>query len=118
MAGEWVVIADNGAAAGSGGGMLGLLGPFLIFGVMIFFIFRAQRKETKRREEMISSIKSGDKVLAGGIYGIVAQVKDKSFIVKIAEGVKIEVSKAGVTLVPPDDTAAPAKTAEDAKENK
>ena len=76
------------------------LGPIVIFMVMIFFLFRSQQKENKRKQEMIKSIKSGDKVItAGGIHGVVANVKENTFIVKIADNVKIEVNKSGVISV-------------------
>ena len=46
---------------------------------------------------MISKLKNGDKVItSSGIYGIVAGVKDKTFILKIADQVKIEVTKSSV----------------------
>ena len=39
----------------------------------------------------LKNLKTGDKVLMNnGIYGIIANVKEKSFIVKIADNVKIE----------------------------
>ena len=37
--------------------------------------------------------------MSSGIYGIIANVKEKSFIVKIADNVKIEVLKSAVTTV-------------------
>lgn len=71
--------------------------PVAIFGVMIFFLFRAQKKEKDQRQQMINAIKTGDKVVtAGGIHGVVTSVKDKTLMVKIADNVKIEVSKGGV----------------------
>jgi len=80
--------------------MMGLLGPIAIFAVMIFFLFRSQQKEAKRKREMVESVKTGDKIItAGGIHGVVANVKETTFIVKIADNVKIEVSKSGVTSV-------------------
>ena len=76
------------------------LGPIVIFMVMIFFLFRSQQKEAKRKREMVNGIKSGDKIItAGGIHGIVANVKENTFIVKIADNVKIEVNKSGVVSV-------------------
>ncbi|HBC87215.1 MAG TPA: preprotein translocase subunit YajC [Lentisphaeria bacterium] len=76
------------------------MGPILIFVVMIFFLFRSQQKENKRRQEMLTKIKTGDKVVtSGGIHGIVSNVKEHTFIVKIADNVKIEVNKSGVSAV-------------------
>jgi len=80
--------------------LLVTLGPITIFVVMIFFLFRSQHKENKRKQEMISNIKTGDKVITGGgIHGIIANVKEHTFIVKIADNVKIEVNKTGVSSV-------------------
>ncbi|OGV49981.1 MAG: preprotein translocase subunit YajC [Lentisphaerae bacterium GWF2_52_8] len=96
-------LAQSAAPAAEPNGMnsmVGFFGPLLIIGVMIFFMFRSQRKEAKKREEMLSTIKTGDKVLtAGGIYGVVSNVKDKGFVIKIADNVKIEVIKTGVSAV-------------------
>jgi preprotein translocase subunit YajC len=38
-------------------------------------------------------------VTAGGIYGEIAGVKDNSFMLKISDNVKVEVSKTGVSTV-------------------
>ena len=76
------------------------IGPIIIIMVMIFLLFRSQQKGTKKRQEMITKIKTGDKVVtSGGIHGIVSNVKENTFIVKIADNVKIEVNKTGVSTV-------------------
>jgi preprotein translocase subunit YajC len=55
------------------------------------------RKKQKKLEMMIGALKNGDRVItSSGIYGTVAGVKEKSFILKIAEQVKIEISKNAV----------------------
>lgn len=88
------------AAGQQGNPTIFLVGYVAIFGVMIFFFFRAQKKEAKKRQKMIEEVKTGDRVITtGGIYGIISNVKEKSFMVKIADNVKVEVSKAGVTGV-------------------
>jgi preprotein translocase subunit YajC len=57
-------------------------------------------KRQKETEKLISSIKTGDRVLAaGGIYGTVANLKEKIVILKIADNVKIEVSLSSITSV-------------------
>ncbi|QSH40993.1 preprotein translocase subunit YajC [Lentisphaerota bacterium ZTH] len=81
-----------------GGGWLPLLGPIIVFGVMIFFMIRSQKKQAAKRQQMLDHIKKGDRVVAaGGIHGNIVEVKDKTFIVQIAENVKVEVSKGGVS---------------------
>jgi len=87
-------------SGGQGGGTLGFLLPMvLIFAIMYFLIFRPQAKKQKQQQAMIEAIKKGDKVVtAGGIYGTVAGIKEKekTLIVKIAENVKIEVTKSSI----------------------
>jgi preprotein translocase subunit YajC len=57
-------------------------------------------KKQKETEKLISSIKTGDRVLAaGGIYGTVANLKEQIVILKIADNVKIEVSRSSITSV-------------------
>jgi preprotein translocase subunit YajC len=75
--------------------MLSLFAPILIIGVIFYLlIFMPMRKKQKRLEALIAALRNGDKVITNsGIYGVVAGVKDKTFILKIAEQVKIEVAK-------------------------
>jgi preprotein translocase subunit YajC len=73
--------------------------PILIIGVIFYLlIFMPMRKRQKKMEAMIAALKNGDKVItSSGIYGVVAGVKEKTFIIKIADQVKIEVTKSAVT---------------------
>ncbi len=81
--------------------------PLLIV-VVIFYllIFMPMKKRQKKVEQMIAALKNGDKVITGsGIYGVIAGVKDKTFILKISDQVKIEVAKSAVSgLQGPDET--------------
>jgi preprotein translocase subunit YajC len=88
------------AAEKGNGGFLPLLGPIIIFGVMIFFMIRSQKKQAQKRQQMLERIKKGDQVVtAGGIYAKVIEVKDKTFVVEIADKVNVEISKSGVNGV-------------------
>ena len=81
--------------------------PILIVGVIFYLlIFMPMRKRQKKVEAMIAAIKNGDRVItSSGIYGVVAGVKDKTFILKIADQVKIEVTKNAVAgLQGPEET--------------
>jgi preprotein translocase subunit YajC len=81
------------------GQMIQMIGMFVILGAMFYFLMiRPQQKQRKEHENMMKNIKSGDKILlSSGILGIVANVKEKTFIIKIAENVKVEVIKSAVT---------------------
>ncbi len=72
--------------------------PIVIIGVIFYLlIFMPMRKKQKKVEAMIAALKNGDRVItSSGIYGVIAGVKDRTFIVKIADQVKIEISKSAV----------------------
>lgn len=59
-----------------GGGIAGLLLPFVaIFVLFYFLLIRPQRREQSRRQSMLSAIKKNDRVVTiGGVYGVVANV--------------------------------------------
>lgn len=72
----------------------------LLFVVFYFLLIRPQQKKVKEHEKMVQSAKTGDKVVAaGGIYGIISNVKDDSVLLKISDNVKIEVLKSSITTV-------------------
>lgn len=93
---------------GSGAGSL--LVPVVCFGIIFYFgILRPQQKRTKDLQGIVSSLKTGDKVItSGGIHGIVANVKDgPTLSLRIADNVRIEVDKTAIATVEKDkDTAA------------
>jgi preprotein translocase subunit YajC len=67
---------------------------------MFFWMNRQQKKQREAKQKLLDSIKTGDKVVTtGGIHGVVANVKDKTIIVKIAENVKVEMNRAAVEVV-------------------
>ncbi len=73
--------------------------PILAIGVVFYLlIFMPMRKRQKKLDALIAALKNGDKVItSSGIYGVVAGVKEKTFILKISDQVKIEVAKNAVT---------------------
>jgi preprotein translocase subunit YajC len=76
--------------------------PFLCIGVIFYFlIIRPQSKRQKELQSLISSLKTGDKVVTnGGIHGIIANVKEgNTLILKIADNVKIEIDKSAIAAV-------------------
>ena len=87
--------------------MLVQFAPILIIGVIFYLlIFMPMRKKQKKLEAMIGALKNGDRVITGsGIYGVIAGVKDRTFILKVADQVKIEIAKSAVAgLQGPEET--------------
>jgi preprotein translocase subunit YajC len=70
----------------------GSMWPMLIFlvlmvGMMWFMVIRPQRKEEKRRKEMIDAVKRGDEVITiGGVHGVVDAVGETTIDVRIGKG--------------------------------
>ena len=75
-----------------------IIAQFLPFVVLIvvfyFFLIRPQRKQQKELEKFRNSLKRGDKVVtAGGIYGTVDEIKDRTVLIKVDGEVKLRVDK-------------------------
>ena len=66
----------------------------LIFVVMWLFMIRPQRKQQKELQKFREGLKKGDKVVtAGGIFGTVDQVNEKSVLIKVDGETKLRVAK-------------------------
>ena len=85
--------APAGAAPAGGGGMFWIM-MILLFVVMWAFMIRPQRKQQKELEKFRNELKRGDKVVtAGGIYGVVDEIKERSVLIKVDGDVKLRVDK-------------------------
>ncbi len=74
---------------------------FLIAIFVIFYVFMIlpQRKKQKQVEEFRKSLEKGDKVTTiGGIHGKIVDVKESTFVIEIANDVRIEVDKAAIAV--------------------
>jgi preprotein translocase subunit YajC len=99
------------------GGMLPML--LFMFVVIYFMMIRPEQKKQKARLAMISAMKKGDRVMmAGGMYGTVHNVKEKTVMVKIAENTVVEFEKSSVTMIPGSETASSDKTEAAEKDKK
>ena len=77
---------DGGAPAAAQGGnpLFMILMMVAVFAFMWFVMIRPQRKEEKRRREMIDAIKRGDKVVTiGGAHGTVDAVGEGTIDVRL-----------------------------------
>src|SRR5271156_6332171 len=94
-------LADAAAPAASPSPLSTII-PFVCVGVIFYFlIIRPQNKKQKELQTLVSSLKTGDKVVTnGGIHGIIANVKEGSILsLKIADNVKIEIDKSAIATV-------------------
>ena len=89
------ILAQQGAPAQSP--LIGFLPVVLIIVIFYLLIFRPMKTRQKNHEQLISSLKAGDKVITtGGIHGVVAGVEDHALIIKIAAQVKVTVAKSSI----------------------
>jgi len=87
-----------------------IIGYVLLFAAMYFFMIAPQRKKQKTHEAMLKSLESGDEIVTtGGIFGVITNVKEDRFVVRIAENTKIEVGKGFVQSVLNKEAAPAAK---------
>ena len=82
------------------GSIISFLPLFLILGIFYLIVFLPARRRQKKLQEMIDNLKSGDKVVtSGGIYGTIVGFKDDRIQLRIAENVKVELSRNAVTAL-------------------
>ena len=91
-------------AGGAGGAQQSSVFMFVWLGLMValfyFMLIRPQKRREKERQALLGAVKTGDRVLfAGGLLGTVANVKEKTLVVKIADGVKVEIIRGAVSQV-------------------
>jgi len=84
-----------------------MLLPLLLIPVLYIVMIRPQQKRQKQWQQMLSSIKAGDRVTtAGGIRGTIISIKDDVIIMKVApDGIKMEVAKTAIASVTTQDAA-------------
>lgn len=82
---------------GAAGGFQALIPLLLMFAVFYFLLIRPQQKKQRQHREMLQSLKKGDHIVtAGGIHGTVEALTDTIVKVKIADNVKVDVSRSSI----------------------
>ncbi len=108
----------SGSGGGGGGGLLG--NPLVMMGLMIvmfyFLLIRPQQKQRKELQARINALQTGDRVVTtAGIHAIVHNIKEKTVVLKLAEGTMVEFDKPAIATVQKKKSAEPGAPAEKAK---
>ena len=75
--------------------LLALWGPIIV--IIYFFLVVPQQRQRKRVEQLQNALKAGDKViLTCGIYGTIVGVENDTVQLRVAEQMRIRVSKQSV----------------------
>ena len=71
-----------------------------IFLVFYFLVIAPANKQKRKTQEMLNSLKKGDRVVtSGGIYGTVQGVEPEVVYLKIADNVRVKVARSAITGV-------------------
>ncbi len=90
--------ADDATAAKQGMPQtLVIMGMAAVF--FYFILWRPEQKRRKQAEAQRSSMKIGDKITAMGIIGTLSAIQEKTIILKMVDGSKIEMLKTCITDV-------------------
>jgi preprotein translocase subunit YajC len=82
------------ALQGGPGGMITYLPLILIMVIFYFLLIMPAQRRQKKTNQMLQALKNGDKVITnGGIYGTIVGLEDQTVQLRVADQVKIKLSK-------------------------
>ena len=85
-----------------------MLLPILLFIPLLYMLMiRPQQKKQKQWQQMLTNIKSGDRITtAGGIRGTILSIKDDSIVIRVPpDNLKLEVAKSAIASVTQEDAS-------------
>lgn len=91
-----------GDTPGAAGNIFGnpMIFTILLMVVMLVVMSSGQRKRQREQDAMLKALKVGDEVVTiGGAHGVVTSIKDKTLMLRIADGVKVEFDRTAVASV-------------------
>lgn len=75
---------------------IGLL--VILVALMYFTVVKPQKKMKKQREEMLASLKVGDKVVTiGGVYGKITVLKEATMKLEVAPNIELKMQREAVS---------------------
>ena len=82
------------AAVQPDGGMSFWVMMLLMVAVMYFFMWRPESKRRKEMANFRANLKKGDKIItAGGIYGVVKEIKETTLLIEVDGNVTLRIDK-------------------------
>src|SRR5258708_26066946 len=72
----------------------------VVIGIVYMLIIRPQQQQAKEHRRLVDNLKTGDRVVTqGGIHGTVTSLKGNIVQVKIADNVRVDVSRSAISQV-------------------
>ncbi len=85
------------AEGGSSPAILQFVPLLLVIAIFYFLLIAPMRKRQKALQQLIDGLNKGDRVITnGGLYGTVVSVQEKAVLLKIADNVKVKVTKSSI----------------------
>ncbi|MFQ5811430.1 MAG: preprotein translocase subunit YajC [Armatimonadota bacterium] len=74
-----------------------LIGYLVILVLFYFLMIKPRRDAMRRHKELVEGLGQGDEIVtAGGIYGRVVSVREKTCVVEVAKGTQITLQRAAI----------------------
>jgi len=79
--------------------------PFILTLVVFFFVWyflliRPQRSTAKKRQEMLNTLRRGDRVVTvGGIHATVADLKEDVLVLDLAPNIRVKADRGSISYV-------------------
>ncbi len=90
----------EGAAGATGGpfdSVMSFMPMILIFAIMYFVLIGPERKQRKKREEMLKALSKGDNVITtGGLHGTIVSINDTQVTLQVDEGVRLKFNRSAI----------------------
>jgi preprotein translocase subunit YajC len=100
-----IALLQIGGGGGTAAFLINIAPIAAIFFVFYFLVIAPANKQKRKTQEMLNSLKKGDRVVtSGGIYGTVQGVEAEVVYLKIADNVKVKVARSAITSVVTDTT--------------
>ena len=69
----------------------------VVMGIFYVMLILPQQRQRKKLQEMLGALKAGDKVITnGGIFGTIVGLEDDTVQLRIADQVKIKLSRSAI----------------------
>jgi len=65
-----------------------------------FLMIRPQRRQAKKRQEMLNTLKRGDRVVTvGGIHATVADLKEDVLVLDLAPNIRVKADRGSISYI-------------------
>ena len=98
---EYLLAMAPSPGEGGGGSMVSTIIMFgAIFVIFYFMIIRPQKKRAKEREQMLSNVQKGDKIItSGGLHGTVAGLDEKTVLIDVGDKIKLTFERSAISTI-------------------